>query len=116
MRCLDLLLGRLRGVQFFHVGEKGADRLEPGLATLVRKEGKRSRYLYLVSDPDLSFEGIPETPFFWGISISWAVNDYSHAPMRREVTEMEAFLLIRRAAAARWASGAATPLTLKRDR
>ena len=105
MRCLDLLLGRLQGVRFFHVGEKDADRLEPGLATLVRKTGKRSQYLYLVCEPDPSCEPVEDTPFFWGRSIAWKDNDYRKAPMRREVTEMEAFLLIRRAAAARWARG-----------
>lgn len=109
MRCLELFIGRLEGVRFFHVGEKGADRLEPGLATLVRKKGKRSQYLYLAGDTlglSCDEEAVPDTAFFWGRSISWKVNDYSKAPMRREITEKEAFILIRRAAAARWARSA----------
>lgn len=96
-RSIELLTSTLSsGFRYFHVGEKGADRIEAGLATLIRKQGPAKWYLYLECEPDPGYEPVPGTPFYWGLPTLW--KDESHDPMRREITEKEAFILIRRAA------------------
>ena len=87
--------------RYFHVGKVGADRLEPGIATMIRRRGWKYSYLYLdVGDgPASNYEPVPETPFFWGSWLSGNMVKGGKYPMKREIDELEAFVLIRRAAA-----------------
>jgi hypothetical protein len=100
MRSLKLwILGLLlpRRMRYFHVGKAGADRIEAGLATLIRTRRGRSSYLYLSGTIDQQWdEAVPETPFFWG---RWfpGSDSIDSAPMQREIDELEAFIMIRRA-------------------
>lgn len=104
MRFLRLLLARILGhVRYFHIGCHASGRIETGVATLIRKKGKLFSYLYLSGEQSPPDEPVPETPFFWGRWLDVDMRPYPYLRDRgsqlREIDELEAFLLIRRASA-----------------
>lgn len=99
MRSLKLALVRLLPwvTRYFVVSNVTTDRIEAGHATLIRKNGWRYSYLYLEGEMDGRIERVPETSIFWG---PWlAINMRKHAPVAREIDELESFVMIRRATA-----------------
>lgn len=100
MRGIKLALIRILPwvTRYFVVGNKvPLDRIESGVATLVRKKGRLCSCLYLAGLPFLPAgdEPVPDTEFFWGRWLD--VDMTSTAPQVREVDELEAFMMIRRA-------------------
>lgn len=105
-RFAKLLVIRLMPwvTRYFHVGDIGVDRLAIGRATLIRKRWRCYSYLYLAGDRD-KMEPVQDTPFFWSPWVKGSLRMVI-APMKREVDELEAFVLIRRAAHAQMAGSA----------
>jgi hypothetical protein len=91
---LALLPWRTR---YFHVGRVGAERVEPGVATLIRKQGLSYSDLYLEGGGDRHDEPVPETPFYWGRWLRSNMVKGGGYPMIREIDAIEAFVLIRKA-------------------
>lgn len=99
MRTLALALVRLVPwlTRYFVVSNIPVDGIGPGLATLIRKKGGDYSYLYLRGPAGMGDEPVPDTEFFWG---PWHRIDMLKGAGRvREVDELEAFVLIRRAGA-----------------
>lgn len=82
--------------RYFIISKKPVDRIELGVATLIRKKWNLYSYLYQEGNLDQPCEKVPETKFFWGPWIG--VNMRRGAPCVREIDELDAFVMIRRAA------------------
>jgi hypothetical protein len=83
--------------RYFIVSNVEVDHIQPGLATLIRKKWRLYSYLYMEGEMDARIERIPDTSFFWG---PWLpVNMREHAPVVREIDELESFVMIRKATA-----------------
>lgn len=105
MRDMKLALIRMLPwvTRYFVVSDAPVDRLEVGLATLIRKKGKLYSYLYLEGAAE-HFHGphderVPDTDCFWGRWVDF--NMRKGKPEVREVDELEAFVMIRQAASPR---------------
>lgn len=103
MRPILLMLVRFLPwiTRYFVVSNVEVDRIEPGLATLIRKKWWSCSYLYLhgAMEGEIGIERISDTPCFWG---PWLpINMTTSAPVVRQIDELESFVMIRRYAAAR---------------
>ncbi len=101
MSILGSELGAVLFVQYFHVGKAGADRIAPGIATLIRWRWGKSSYLYLEGDPGYLGEGnyelVPDSKFWWGPWNKGWYADLKTYPMARKINALDAFKLIRKA-------------------
>jgi hypothetical protein len=99
-RALTLMAAKVLPwvTRYFVISNVEVDKIELGLATLIRMRGWKCSYLYFSGTMEGNIERIPETPFYWG---SWvSVDMRKSAYVVREIDEQDSFVMIRRACAA----------------